>query len=114
MEKQNYIGSASDVYSVLSSLLNFSLFTKHIFHLLSPNTSPEQSAKLQIQRKTTFTTNYSGSDFLNSSPPGQNGRYFADDIFRCIFMNESFCILIKISLKFVPRGPIDNNQHWFR
>ena len=24
-------------------------------------------------------------------------------------MNDKFCILIKISLKFVPRGPIDNN-----
>ena len=25
-------------------------------------------------------------------------------------MNEKFCISIKISLKFVPKGPIDNNQ----
>ena len=24
-------------------------------------------------------------------------------------MKEKFCILIKISLKFVPKGPIDNN-----
>ena len=24
-------------------------------------------------------------------------------------MNEKFCILIKISLKFVPKGPIDND-----
>ena len=30
-------------------------------------------------------------------------------IFRSIFVNEKFCILIKISLKFVPKGPIDNN-----
>ena len=35
---------------------------------------------------------------------------FTDDIFKCIFMNEKFCILIKISLKFVPKGPINNNQ----
>ena len=47
--------------------------------------------------------------FLNSSPPGQNGRSFADDIFICIFMNEKCCILVKISLKFVPKGPINNN-----
>ena len=46
--------------------------------------------------------------FINSSPPGQNGRHFADDIFRCIFVNENFCILIKISLKFVAKSPIDN------
>ena len=35
--------------------------------------------------------------------------YFTDDICRCIFVNEKFCILIKILLKFVPKGPIDNN-----
>ena len=47
---------------------------------------------------------------LNSSPHGQNGHLFADDIFRYIFVNEKFCILIKISLKFLPEGPIDNNS----
>ena len=46
--------------------------------------------------------------WLNSSPPGQNGRHFADDIFKCTFVNEKFCILIWISLKFVPKDPIDN------
>ena len=49
------------------------------------------------------------ASLFNSSPPGQNGRHFAD-VFRYIFMIEKFCILIKISLKFVPKGPIDNNQ----
>ena len=34
---------------------------------------------------------------------------FSDDIVRCIFVNEKFCILIKSSLKFVPKVPIDNN-----
>ena len=24
---------------------------------------------------------------VNSSPPGQNGRHFADDMFKCIFLN---------------------------
>ena len=46
---------------------------------------------------------------INSSPPGQNDHHFANDIFRCIFVNEKFCSLIKIPLKFVPMGPIDNN-----
>ena len=50
----------------------------------------------------------------NSAPPGQNVRHFADDIFKCIFVNEKFCILIKISLKFIPDGPIDKIQHWFK
>ena len=33
----------------------------------------------------------------------------ADTLFSFIFMNEIFCILIKILLKFVPKGTIDNN-----
>ena len=37
-----------------------------------------------------------------------NGCHFADDIFKCIFLNENVWILIKISLKFVPKGPINN------
>ena len=45
---------------------------------------------------------------LKSSPPGQNGRHFADDIFKCIFLNEKLCILIRISLKFVSMCPINN------
>ena len=32
---------------------------------------------------------------MGLSPLGQNGRDFADDIIRCIFMNEKFCILIQ-------------------
>ena len=33
----------------------------------------------------------------------------ADDIFKYIFLKEKFCILNKISLKFIRKGPIDNN-----
>ena len=33
---------------------------------------------------------------------------FADDIFKLIFLNKNCCILIKISLKFVSKGPINN------
>ena len=38
----------------------------------------------------------------------QNGRCSADDIFKCIFLSENVWILIKISLKFVSKGPISN------
>ena len=38
----------------------------------------------------------------------QNGRHFADDIFKCIFLNENVWIPIEISLKFVPKDPINN------
>ena len=40
--------------------------------------------------------------------PRQNGRLFADDTFKRIFFNENVRISIKISLKFVPKGPISN------
>ena len=43
---------------------------------------------------------------FNSSSPGQNDCLFTDDIFRMHFCEWNF--LIKISLKFVPKGPIDN------
>ena len=33
---------------------------------------------------------------------------FADDMFKCIFLNENVWIWIIISLKFVPKGPINN------
>ena len=38
----------------------------------------------------------------------KNGRHFADDVFKCIFLNENIWILLKISLKFVLKGPINN------
>ena len=45
---------------------------------------------------------------LNSLRQRQNGRYNADDIFKCIFVNENVWFPTKISLKFVPKGPINN------
>ena len=44
---------------------------------------------------------------LNTLRPRQNGPHFADDIFKCIFLNENVWILLKISLKFVPKVPIN-------
>ena len=45
---------------------------------------------------------------VNSSSPGQNGRHFPDDIFACIFLKENVWTSIKILLKFIPNGPINN------
>ena len=36
------------------------------------------------------------------------GTDLADDIFKCIFLTKNDIIPIQISLKFVPRSPIDN------
>ena len=45
---------------------------------------------------------------INTLRPGQNSRYFPDDIFKCIFLNENVPISIEISLNLVPRGSITN------
>ena len=41
--------------------------------------------------------------------PRQNGQQSAVDSFNCIFLTENCCVLVKISLIFVPKGPVDNN-----
>ena len=45
---------------------------------------------------------------VNTLRPRQSGRIFADDIFKCIFLNENIWISIDISLKFIPNGQINN------
>ena len=52
--------------------------------------------------------NFLGGTHLNSLRPRQNGCHFADDIFKCIFLNKNEWISLKISLKFVPKVPINN------
>ena len=55
-----------------------------------------------------FEIGCSWIELLNILRPRQNGRHFADDIFKYIFLNENVWIPIKISLKFVPKGRINN------
>ena len=45
---------------------------------------------------------------INWLRPRQNRRHFADDVFKCNFLNENVWIPIKISQKFVPKGPSNN------
>ena len=45
---------------------------------------------------------------VNTLRSRQHGRHYANDIFKCIFVNENFIISIKFSLKFVLKGPINN------
>ena len=48
------------------------------------------------------------SHYLNTLRPRQKGRHFADNIFKCIFFSGYVWISLKISLRFVPNGPINN------
>ena len=51
-------------------------------------------------------------EFSSQKPVMRNGRHFADDNFKCIFFNENSWNPIKISLKFVPKGLINNIPTW--
>ena len=59
-----------------------------------------------------FSTHIVGGSRINVSyqhiEAETNGRHSQDDIFKCIFLNENMLISIKISLKFVPNGQINN------
>ena len=45
---------------------------------------------------------------VNTLRPRQNGRHFADDTFKRMFLNEDVRISIRNSPKFVPKGPTNN------
>ena len=45
---------------------------------------------------------------LNTLRSGQNGCYFPDNIFKWIFLSENVWSLIKVLLKFDPKGPSNN------
>ena len=36
--------------------------------------------------------------------------YYADQMFKYVFLNEKVWILFEISLKFIPKGPIDKRS----
>ena len=45
---------------------------------------------------------------MNTLRPRHKGRHFPDDNFKCMFLKENLGISFKVSLKFVPAGPINN------
>ena len=54
------------------------------------------------------TTRELGQHSINTLRPRQNGRHFGDDVLKRIFLNENVRISMEISLKFVPKGPMNN------
>ena len=56
-----------------------------------------------MQRNSTLS-----KSILNTLRLKQNGRHFANNIFKCISLDENVWILIKISLKFILKGPNNN------
>ena len=61
-----------------------------------------------LQHNPNITTQHCIQHNFNTLRQRQNGHYFPDNIFNLILLNENVSISIKISLKFVPKGPINN------
>ena len=45
---------------------------------------------------------------VNTLKPRQNCRQCADEIFKCVFLNENVRISLRMPLNFVPKGSINN------
>ena len=89
-----------DLYSVIDSLRSSDAISCHrCLTWITADSSSSWTYFSEIEDKYCL---------LNSSLPGQNGRHFADDIFKCIFLNEDISTSIKFSLNFVPKGSIHN------
>ena len=61
-----------------------------------------------------ITTRVVFEQIINTLRPRWNSRHFQDDVVKWVFLNEKVWISIRIALKFVPKLPIDDKQHWFR
>ena len=59
-------------------------------------------------KRSSSASSYEAS-VINSYPAGQHGHHLLENIFKCIFLNEKFCILVQISLKIVLKVSVDNN-----
>ena len=78
------------------SIMSVELFLLHIALMRREKVIPQKKSGLMCKFP------------YNILRPRQHGRHFADDTFKCIFLNENVIISIKISLKCVPKGSINN------
>ena len=95
---------------VIRSLLKFVLCDP-----IDNKTTLVQAMWLGAEQATSLYMNKSYSSSLTSLTkmrPRRNGRHFADDISKCIFLNEN-CILIKVSLEFISNVLLALSCHWF-
>ena len=74
------------------------------------NSSQEQQKTKPNQNKTKMESLRACwiQTYVNTLRLGQNCRHFADDIFKCISLNENVWILLKFSCKCVPKVRIND------
>ena len=67
----------------------------------------EGNPRIIFSRPKEFPRDNDAKWYHQHMSPRQNGQHFPHDIFKCIFVNENAKISIKISLKFIPKCPIN-------
>ena len=73
------------------------------------------TTRLRVLMWSCYTAYLSSSrNSFNSSPLGKMAAISQTIFFRCIFVNEKFCLLIKISLNSFPEAQLTINRHKFR
>ena len=82
------------MFYTLVIFLEITLIKSHAFQPISP--------------ASVWLFSHASGCHINTVRPRQNGRHFADDTFKCIFLNENAWISLKISQKFVPKVRITN------
>ena len=82
--------------------------TIHLKRKLMPVVHFDTYFIIQLVPKLDTANQYNIWPRLNTFRPIQNGSHFADDTFKCIFVKENVRIFIKLSVQFVPRGPVNN------
>ena len=97
-------------WNLLQSLHICSMLTLKKIYLIKrfPNHSPVSDNHESTKGTYQLLTDCLLETHLNTLRPRQNGRHFANNLLKCIFLSENVWDTIKISLKFVPKGPIDN------
>ena len=99
--------------------------TYHVLYVISCSYVPVSHWRVRVHWKylwvdinllflfLVYSVTYQFTRF-NTLRSRQNGRHFADDTFKLIFLNENCCILIKMSLILFSIVQVTRIQHWSR
>ena len=105
-----YSRSNSKLCSLICSVGTYVYIYLLVHAYIHMNTHPyiHKYAYTQVTYRDMYTYYmWCGSSGTITLMMGQNGGHFADNIFKCIFLN--MCLLIQISVKFVSNGSINNS-----
>ena len=89
------VNATTDHYSFLPFVNSFWLYFSNIFLLFCKPISRQPGDKFS-DAKLNNRERVSIVEGINTLRPRQNGRHFADDIFKCIFLYEMFEFRLKV------------------